>query len=147
MSSIVKDLGHRLSMVETMMAVAYLFAKRSTCKRLQVGAVITDLDMRQVLAYGYNGNYAGGPNTCDRDEAGACGCIHAEENALIKLTSPERDLILFTTHSPCVLCAKRIVNQGHIKHIIYAVQYRRSEGLTLLADAGITTQWINDTTH
>ncbi|MCK5800982.1 MAG: hypothetical protein KAI47_27530, partial [Deltaproteobacteria bacterium] len=57
---------------------ARLVATRSTCKRLNVGSVVTNGDFTRVLAIGYNGNARGLPNTCDRDEEGNCGCIHSE---------------------------------------------------------------------
>ena len=46
--------------------------------------MITSTDFRKVLAVGYNGNATGLANSCDRDEAGNCGCLHSEENAVIK---------------------------------------------------------------
>lgn len=55
------------------MRFALDLARRSTCKRAQVGAVITTADFQQVLAIGYNGNARNAPNTCDTDEPGACG--------------------------------------------------------------------------
>ena len=52
------------------MDFAESIARRSTCRRLQVGTVITTTDFRKVLAVGYNGNASGLPNECDRDEPG-----------------------------------------------------------------------------
>src|SRR5579872_6679531 len=68
--------------------LARTLAARSTCKRLQVGTVITSTDFRKVLAVGYNGNATGLPNTCDREEPGNCGCLHSEENAVINCDAP-----------------------------------------------------------
>lgn len=113
-------------------------ARRSTCTRNRVGCVVTSADHHRVLSIGYNGNYAGGPNGCDRPEdVGACGCVHAEVNALLKLdyNDPTRKR-LYTTVSPCAACAKCIVN-AKIDHVIYEEEYRRPEGLNILRDAGV----------
>ncbi len=113
-------------------------ATRSTCKRLNVGSVVTNGDFTRVLAIGYNGNARGLPNTCDRDEAGNCGCIHSEINALLKLDYTEPEKIMFITDSPCVACSKAIINAG-IQHVYYLREYRVSTGLGLLRGAGIET--------
>lgn len=129
--------GVRPSKPELMMAVAHLMALRSTCARLQVGCVVTDLGMTQILSVGYNGNYAGGPNECDSAEAGACGCLHAEDNALVKLKSELKNLMLFTTHSPCVACSKRIANQGNIRTVWFDQRYRDEAGLEILRTSDV----------
>lgn len=133
----------RPTLIDAMMGMAELVALRSTCARAQVGVVITDVSMRQVLSYGYNGNWAGGPNECDGTGVGACGCIHAEENALIKLSSDAHELRLFTTVSPCLMCAKRIINQGRITRVHYGQPYRDGSGLELLPKAGIRVEGYN----
>src|SRR5438045_9297255 len=98
--------------------LAKTLAARSTCKRLQVGTVITSTDFRKVLAVGYNGNATGLPNHCDRDEVGNCGCLHSEENAVINCDAPRFiEKIVFVTHLPCVACAKRLINLGYVKKI------------------------------
>ena len=117
---------------------ARLVATRSTCKRLNVGSVVTNGDFTRVLAIGYNGNARGLPNTCDRDEEGNCGCIHSEINALLKLDYTEPEKIMFITDSPCVACSKAIINAG-IQHVYYLREYRVSTGLGLLRGAGIET--------
>jgi dCMP deaminase len=118
-----------------------LVARRSTCKRLQVGSVITSGDYMRVLAIGYNGNARGLPNTCDRDEPGNCGCIHSEINALLKLDYTEPHKIMFITDSPCVGCAKAIINAG-IEQVHYLRAYRKADGLDLLRSAGIAVSQI-----
>src|SRR3989304_3937575 len=74
----------RPPLYEVYMRMAEELAKRSTCARLQVGTVITDGRLEHVLAIGYNGNVRGFPNRCDSTEAGKCGGIHSEMNALGK---------------------------------------------------------------
>lgn len=111
-------------------------ATRSTCTRLQVGSVITNGDFTRVLAIGYNGNARGLPNTCDRAEPGNCGCIHSEINALLKLDYTEHEKIMFVTDSPCVNCAKAIINAG-IQRVFYLREYRKTDGVDLLRSVGI----------
>src|SRR5687768_9435359 len=118
--------------------LARTLAARSTCRRLQVGTVITSTDFRKVLAVGYNGNATGLPNHCDRDEAGNCGCLHSEENAVINCDSPRTvEKIVFVTHLPCVACAKRLINLGNVRGIYYANDYRLRDSLEILRKVGI----------
>lgn len=120
----------RLSLHELYMQMAELVAERSTCARLQVGAVIVNNEMSKVVSIGYNGNYRGGPNHCDSDEPGKCGCLHAEINALLKNNYGE-GTIMFVTDAPCETCAKSIINGG-IQEIFFRRDYRRKEGVELL---------------
>lgn len=102
------------------MRLARELAARSTCKRGQVGTVITSTDFRKVLAVGYNGNAAGFPNRCDRDEVGNCGCLHSEENAVINCDSPRYvEKLVFVTILPCVMCAKRLINLGGVRKVYF----------------------------
>src|SRR5256885_17073179 len=71
----------RIPLYEVYMRMAEELAKRSTCVRLQVGTVVTDQRLENVLAIGYNGNARGLPNKCDSPVPGNCGCIHSEMNA------------------------------------------------------------------
>lgn len=118
--------------------LARTLARRSTCKRLQVGTVITSTDFRKVLAVGYNGNATGLPNSCDREEAGNCGCLHSEENAVINCDAPRStEKVAFVTHLPCVACAKRLINLGNVKRVIYGEDYRVRDSLEVLRSVGI----------
>jgi dCMP deaminase len=128
----------RPSFEQIYMRLAHDLARRSTCRRLQVGTVITSVDFRRVLAVGYNGNAAGLPNTCDRDEPGRCGCLHSEENAIINCDAPRStDKLVFVTHLPCVMCAKRLINLGGVKTVYYANPYRLLDAVDMMAQAGI----------
>src|SRR5574341_1137981 len=69
---------------ETWMAIAHVISARSYDPRLKVGAIIVSADNTQMLAGGYNGNYAGGPHEHESPEPGQSGFIHAETNALIE---------------------------------------------------------------
>jgi dCMP deaminase len=121
--------------------LARLLAERSTCARLKVGTVITSTDYRKVLAVGYNGNASGLHNGCDRAEPGNCGCLHSEENAVINCDAPRSvEKIVFVTHLPCVMCAKRLINLGNVKKVFYAEDYRIKDSLDLLREVGIQTE-------
>lgn len=126
-------------MKDIWLGLAKDISRRSTCSRLSVGAVITSLDFKELISYGYNGNYSGGPNTCDRNEAGNCGCIHAENNALNKPRS-RQDMAIFLTDSPCVMCAKLIINAQNIKKVIYKEEYRNIEGIEMLRKSNIEVE-------
>jgi dCMP deaminase len=129
---------NRPSFEEVYMEFAELISKRSTCKRLSVGTIITTTDYRKVLAVGYNGNASGLENVCDRDEPGNCGCLHSEENAVINCDAPrETDKYVFVTHLPCPMCAKRLINLGHVRKVVYKNSYRNTESLDILKSVGI----------
>ena len=119
------------------MNLALMLSERSTCDRLHVGCVIVSEDNSRVLSIGYNGSYRGGDNKCDSTEPGNCGCIHAEDNAFIKMNfnDPEKRK-LYTTIAPCILCAKRIIN-ADISEVIYLYAYRKTEGVDLLQKAKV----------
>jgi dCMP deaminase len=123
------------------MTLAFGLAKRATCTRLKVGTVITSTDFRKVLAVGYNGNATGLPNGCDRDEAGNCGCLHSEENAVINCDSPRSiDKLVFVTHLPCAACAKRLINLGNVVKVYYGEDYRNQDCLKLFAATNIQVE-------
>ena len=123
--------------------LAKRLSARSTCHRLQVGTVITSTDFRKVLAVGYNGNATGLFNGCDREEAGNCGCLHSEENAVINCDAPRSvEKIVFVTHLPCVACAKRLINLGNVKKIYYGEDYRIRDSLQTLRSVGIQVEQI-----
>ncbi len=137
----------RIPLYEVYMRMAEELAKRSTCARLQVGTVITDARLENVVAIGYNGNARGLPNRCDSTVPGSCGCIHSEINALVKAPGGMRDKVVFITDSPCVACAKAMINSG-VTHVFYRREYRDPSGVELLRKAGVTPvhyhRWAED---
>ena len=98
--------------------------------------MITDTGLENVVAIGYNGNARGFPNKCDSTEQGRCGCIHSEMNALVKAPGQMRDKVAFITASPCVVCAKLMI-QANISHVFYREQYRDPAGLAVLEQGGL----------
>jgi dCMP deaminase len=118
---------------EIYMTLARALAARSTCVVERVGAVITSVDFRKVLAIGYTGNATGLPNRCDR-EGPDCGCLHAEENAIIHCDAPRSEpKIVFSTRLPCRACAKRLINLGGVQDLYTA----GGDGAPASVDAGI----------
>lgn len=125
------------------MDLALSLAERSTCARLKVGCIVTDLNNTRVLAVGYNGNYKGGRNGCDTFTPGACGCLHAEDNALLKLDYYGSSKVMYVTHLPCFMCAKRIINAG-IHQVIYLNEYRKDEAKLILPNV---LQYVDHRQH
>lgn len=116
-------------------------ARRSSCTRLQVGAVITSWDFTEVFSVGYNGNAAKLPNGCDSPTPGACGCLHAEDNAALKCAAPRSESkVVFVTDLPCVMCAKRLINLGGVARVLYEREYRITTGIDTLVSAGIRVE-------
>lgn len=117
----------------TYMAIVASIAAESKCARNKVGAIIVKND--SIIAVGYNGTPRGFNNKCeDCNGMTKKEVIHAELNAVLKCA---RDGIscegatLYTTLSPCIDCAKMLVQSG-IKTIIYEREYRLTDGIELL---------------
>jgi dCMP deaminase len=128
----------------TFMDVARTFAKRATCPRASVGAVLVRDGI--VLAQGWNGAVRGAPHCteagCDLQELhGRQSCfraIHAEMNALLNAARTGASTLgatLYCTHAPCTRCAGYLVQAG-IKRVVYAEEYGVT-GVTPLRNAGV----------
>src|SRR5665213_885949 len=126
----------RIPLEEVYMRMAEELAKRSTCARLQVGTVIATGDLTQVLGIGYNGNARGLPNRCDSTQPGSCGCLHSEQNCLIKAGAQIPGKVMFVSASPCVMCAKMIINTN-VTRVYYREAYRDPAGLDVLRQGGV----------
>jgi dCMP deaminase len=111
---------------------------------LQVGCVITSPDFRKVIAVGYNGGASGLENECASLTEGLCGHLHAECNAIINCDVPrETKKLIFTTHLPCMQCAKMLVNLGGVQVVYWANDYRIRDSLDLLRRASIHTTQLS----
>lgn len=133
------------------MDFALKWARRSTCKRLRVGAIITDHKMRTVLGIGYNGPARRLPHDrCRADDPGRCGCIHAEMNAVSQVDAAIPDKIMFVTTMPCELCAQLIV-QNNITTVYYGEDFREDIGRAILIRCSVElieyTWWLDGVTH
>ncbi len=141
---------------EYFMSIAQLVAGRSTCLRRSVGAVI--VKDRRILATGYNGAPAGLPHCeetgCIREKLNVphgerhelCRGIHAEQNAIIQSANYGTGIsgsAIYTTHHPCSVCAKMIINAG-INRVISADGYPDELASELLAQAGIPVVFLGN---
>lgn len=112
-------------------------ATLSKCTERQVAAVITDKDMSQVYSIGLNGGPKGLVD-CMCVIGGKYGCIHAEQNALVKCLSDAEDKVMFVTLSPCKACAAAIINApGSFSAVYYCEEWKDKSGINLLQSAGI----------
>lgn len=134
----------RISRDRLLMDVALLFKRRSTCLRRQVGAVLAREG--RILSTGYGGAPAGVPHcseeTCGPDKP-CIRTIHAEANviAFAAKNGVETDATtLYCTASPCIECAKLIINAGIVR-VVYDEEYRDTSPLVLLRSVGIRTEW------
>ena len=131
------------------MDIATLVARRSTCKRRSVGAVI--VKDKRILSTGYNGAPTGMKHCleigCLREKLNVpsgerhelCRGIHAEQNAIIQAAFHGvsiKDATLFCTNLPCSICAKMIINAG-IKKIYYKSGYTDYMSSEILKEANI----------
>lgn len=117
--------------------IATSVAQASYCERNKVGCIIVKDD--NIIAYGYNGTIRGFDNKCEEDNVTLPTVLHAESNAITKCSKSNyssNDAILYTTLSPCLECAKLIIQSG-ITEVYYICNYRNDDGINLLKKAGI----------
>ncbi len=118
--------------------MARIWAENSYCQRRQVGCLVVKDKM--IISDGYNGTPSGFPNVCE-DESGVTFpyVLHAEANAITKLARSTHNAdgaTLYVTSSPCIECAKLIIQSG-IRRVVYCEQYRLADGIELLQRAGV----------
>lgn len=131
------------------MQMAQVVAGRSTCLRRQVGAVL--VKDKQILSTGYNGSPSGLQHCdevgCLRQNLGVpsgerheiCRAVHAEQNALVQAAKHGVAITgadLYTTHQPCVLCTKLLINAG-IRRVIYTYSYPDQLAVEMAKEAGL----------
>ena len=123
------------------MEMAAVWATNSYCKRRQVGALL--VKDRMIISDGYNGTPSGFENICE-DENGVTKpyVLHAEANAISKIAKSGNsalDATLYVTASPCLECAKLIIQSG-IRRVVYRDEYRLTDGIDILRRAGIEVE-------
>jgi dCMP deaminase len=131
------------------MEIAGIVAKRSTCVRRSVGAVI--VKDKRILATGYNGAPTGlahcedigcvreSRNVASGERHELCRGLHAEQNAIIQAASHGvsiKGAVIYSTHLPCAICVKMIINAG-IGEILHLEGYPDDLAATLIAESGI----------
>ena len=118
--------------------MASIWAENSYCQRRRVGALI--VKNQAIISDGYNGTPAGFENVCeDADGHTKPYVLHAEANAITKLARSNnsgQDATLYITASPCIECAKLIIQTG-IRRVVFNELYRLSDGIDLLHRAGV----------
>jgi dCMP deaminase len=131
------------------MKITQVVSKRSTCRRRQIGSLI--VKDKRILSTGYNGAPSGIRHCLDvgclREEMGIpsgerhelCRGLHAEQNAIIQAALHGvniKDAIIYSTHQPCALCTKMIINAG-LKEIVFRDSYPDELAEELLSEAKI----------
>ncbi|MDD2554856.1 MAG: cytidine/deoxycytidylate deaminase family protein [Syntrophaceticus sp.] len=141
---------------EYFMEIAQVVAKRSSCLRRQVGALI--VKERQILCTGYNGVPTGVPHCsevgCMREQLHIpsgerhelCRGLHAEQNAIIQAAYHGVSIkggAFYITHKPCIMCAKMICNAG-IKSVYYQGNYPDQMAADLFRESGVELLCLGD---
>ena len=144
---------------EYFMDFAVLTARRSTCLRRQVGAVI--VQDKHIIATGYNGAPRGIEHCgereggCLREQLGVpsgekhelCRALHAEQNAIIQAATLGQSVegaTIYITHQPCVIYAKMIINAG-IQRIVVRERYPDELAVEILKEAGLRIVMLGET--
>jgi len=140
---------HRPDWDEYFMDIAELVARRSTCRRRAVGALL--VRERRILTTGYNGAPTGMRHCLDigclREQLGIpsgerhelCRGLHAEQNALIQAALhgvSVKGATLYSTNHPCIICTKMLINGG-IVMVIFREGYRDKMAEEMFQEAGI----------
>ena len=139
------------------MEIAHVAARRSNCSRRQVAAVI--VKDHRIISTGYNGTprgikncFEGGCPRCSSDTPSGdkleeCLCSHGEENAIVQAAYhgiAVKDATLYTTYSPCLLCAKMIINSG-IREVVFHRNYSIDQtARRLLKEAGLILRPLDE---
>ena len=124
--------------------MARIWAENSYCERRKVGALV--VKDKTIISAGYNGTPSGFENKCeDSNNVTHPYVLHAEANAITKLARSSNNSdgsTLYVTASPCIECAKLIIQAG-IKKVVYAEKYRLTDGIDLLRQAGVEVIYLN----
>lgn len=136
----------RIPIDQYFLEIANIIAKRSTCLRRKIGAVV--VKDKKIISTGYNGAPRGFPHCldvgCRRDKMGIasgerheeCIGVHAEQNALLQAGKDAEGATLYVNSYPCKICAKLIIN-AKIKRVVVSGSYPDKEGLEFLSSANI----------
>ena len=137
---------------EYFMEITRLVARRSSCLRRQVGAVL--VKDKNILASGYNGVPTGithcAETGCLRAKLNIpsgerhelCRGLHAEQNAIIQAAKHGTNIdgaTLYSTTMPCIICAKMIINAG-IKRVVYEEGYADQLSMEMVAESGLLVE-------
>lgn len=128
---------------ERYLRMARIWSENSYCKRRQVGALI--VKDKSIISDGYNGTPSGFENLCeDENDRTKPYVLHAEANAITKVAKSSNSsdgATLYVTASPCIECAKLIIQAGIVR-VVYSELYRCYDGIELLKQAGIKVDLV-----
>lgn len=128
--------------------MARIWSANSYCIRRKVGALI--VKDRMIISDGYNGTPSGFENECEDDnDRTKPYVLHAEANAITKVAKSNNSSegsTLYITASPCLECAKLIIQAGIIR-VVYSDDYRISDGIELLKKAKVEIVQINNVNY
>jgi dCMP deaminase len=130
-------MDRRPSWDQYFMLLAEQAAKRSTCSRLHVGAVV--VQDYTVVGTGYNGAPSNFPHCEHFDDSPCRISVHAEANALLHSRMYDGTTMvskMYCTHMPCFECSKLILNTA-ITVVYYGTEYRSNDGYDLLTSGGV----------
>ena len=133
----------QLTLDRRYLRMARIWAENSYCKRRQVGALI--VKDKSIISDGYNGTPSGFENICE-DEQGVTKkyVLHAEANAITKVAASTNNCCgatVYVTASPCIECAKLIIQAG-IKRVVYSEEYHLRDGVELLQHAVVEVLFL-----
>jgi len=146
----------RPSYDEYFMEMAHVVAKRSTCLRRKVGAIL--VKDKHILSTGYNGAPKGLRHCsevgCLREKLNVppgerhelCRGLHAEQNVIIQAAVfgiSIKDSVLYCTNTPCVVCVKMLINAG-VKEIVFSGDYPDDLAKKMLSESNIKVNNFND---
>jgi len=142
---------------EYFMEITHLVARRSTCLRRQVGALL--VKDKNILATGYNGAPSGVAHCLDvgclreklRIPSGErhelCRGLHAEQNAIIQAAKHGTNIenaTLYCTTMPCIICSKMIINAG-VRRIVFAEGYPDRLAAEMIEESGVVVEHFRST--
>ena len=116
--------------LKTYVKIIQALGENTKCTRKEVGAILVKGD--RIISTGYNGLPSGSDDTiCKKNCKGCELTVHAEMNAILfaaKSGVGTQDSDLYVTFSPCLNCAKHIINAG-IKNVYFIEMYEKPEGI------------------
>ena len=134
----------QLELDKRYLRMARIWAENSYCTRRKVGALIVKDKM--IISDGYNGTPSGFENVCELDNGTTKPYVlHAEANAITKIAKSGNNsdgATLYVTASPCMECAKLIIQSG-IRRVVYGELYRITDGIDLLKRAGVEVVYLS----
>ncbi|MBP1616213.1 MAG: CMP/dCMP deaminase zinc-binding protein [Bacteroidetes bacterium] len=140
-----ENISKQLLLDKRYLRMAAIWAENSYCLRRQVGAILVKDKM--IISDGYNGTPSGFENVCEDENTGLTKpyVLHAEANAISKVArsgNSSEGATLYVTSSPCIECAKLIIQAG-IRRVVFYEKFRTLDGCELLKRAGVEVECVD----